>query len=78
MVLRLQSEKGKITTHLYMKVRFVNLKNAMKLRSKPISKINLQGQLLSTSSEDAIVYLVIKSVHLFKSISKQPDIKEEL
>ena len=62
-----------------MKATFVDLKNAMKLRSKkPVSKINLQGQLLSTSFEDAIVYLVIKSVHLFKSISKQPDIKEEL
>ena len=62
-----------------MKATFVDLKNAMKLRSKkPVSKINLQGQLLSTNFEDAIVYLVIKSVHLFKSISKQPDIKEEL
>ena len=59
-----------------MKATFVDLKNATKLRSKkPVSKINLQ---LSTSFEDAIVYLVIKSVHLFKSISKQPDIKEEL
>ena len=71
MVLRLQSETGKITTQFYMKAPFVDLKNATKLTpKKPVSKINLQGKLLSTSSEDALVYLVIKSVHLFKIISK--------
>ena len=60
-----------------MKTPFVDLKNAAKLRSKKtVSKINLQGQLLSTSSKDNLAYLVIKPVRLFKSISKQLDIKE--
>ena len=60
-----------------MKTPFVDLKNATKLRSKkPVSKINLQGQLLSTSSKDTLAYLVIKPVRLFKSISKQLDMKE--
>ena len=60
-----------------MKTLFVDLKNAAKLRSKKtVSKINLQGQLLSTSSKDNLAYLVIKPVRLFKSISKQLDIKE--
>ena len=60
-----------------MKTPFMDLKNAAKLRSKKtVSKINLQGQLLSTSSKDNLAYLVIKPVRLFKSISKQLDMKE--
>ena len=56
MLLRLQLESGKIHTQIYMKVPFVGLKNATKLRSKkPVPKINLQRKLFSTSSRDTLV-----------------------
>ena len=56
MLLRLQLESGKIPTQMYTKVPLVGLKSAKKLRSKnPVSKINIQRKLFSTSSGDTLV-----------------------
>ena len=41
-------------------------------------KKNLQEKSSSTNSADVLVYLEIKSIHLFRSTSKQLGIKEEL